>query len=98
MSVRTAHMKKIFTGLEIQLFGTPQLVLNGQVLEDLPRKNRALLFYRPTQGGQPSREKLLTFFWPDHERSTAQPILRTMIHDLRKQLAESIQVDDQNMT
>lgn len=84
--------------LEIRLFGTPQLFLKGQELDSLRRKNRALLYYLAAQGGPIRREKLLTFFWPDHERATAQPILRTMLHDLRKYLGETIQVDDQNVT
>jgi DNA-binding SARP family transcriptional activator len=97
MIVRKAHVRRNFPILEIQLFGVPRLLLNGQVVDSLRRKNRALLYYSAAQGGKSTREKLLSFFWPDHERSTAQPILRTMIHDLRKFLGEAIEVDDQNI-
>src|SRR5512142_1316720 len=97
MVVRKANVSKNFPALKIQLFGAPQLLLNGQIVENLRRKNRALLYYLAAQGGKSTREKLLSFFWPDHERSTAQPILRTMIHDLRKYLGEVIEVDDQNI-
>jgi DNA-binding SARP family transcriptional activator len=97
MMVRKAPVRNTFPRLEIQLFGTPHILLDGEVLENLRRKNRALLYYLAAQGGQLSREKILTFFWPDHERSTAQPILRTMIHDVRKLLGEAIQVSDQNI-
>ena len=68
------------------------------VVDGLRRKNRALIYYVAAQGGQSTREKLLTFFWPDHERSAAQAILRTMIHDLRKILGEAFQADDQFIT
>ncbi len=71
------------------------MLLNGQSVDGLRRKNRALIYYIAAQGGQATREKLLTFFWPDHERSAAQAILRTMIHDLRKYLGGSFQADDQ---
>ena len=87
-------MSKIPPALEIRLLGAPQLLLNGHEVDTLRRKNRALIFYLAAQKGQSTREKLLTFFWPDYERSAAQPILRTMIHDLRKQLGESFHVDD----
>src|SRR6266498_3942616 len=97
MIVRKAHVRRNFPILEIQLFGVPRLLLNGQVVDSLRRKNRALLYYLAAQGGKSTREKLLSFFWPDHERSTAQPILRTMIHDLRKFLGEAVEVDDQNI-
>ena len=81
--------------LEIHLFGIPRLLLNGRALKGLRRKNRALIYYLAAQNGQSTREKLLTFFWPDYERSAAQAILRTMLHDLRKSLGEVCQADDQ---
>ena len=90
-------MSKISSLLEIRLFGLPQLLLHGHSVGGLRRKNCALIYYIAAQGGQATREKLLTFFWPDHERSAAQPILRTMIHDLRKQLGECFQADDQSI-
>jgi predicted ATPase/DNA-binding SARP family transcriptional activator len=97
MVVRKAHVRRNFPALEIQLFGVPQLLLSGQIVDSLRRKNRALLYYLAAQGGKLTREKLLSFLWPDHERSSTQPILRTMIHDLRKSLGEAIEVDDQNI-
>ncbi len=97
MIVRQVHVRRDFPKLEIQLFGAPQLVLDGQIVDSLRRKNRALIYYLAAQGGKSTREKLLSFFWPDHERSTAQPILRTMIHELRKCLGKAIEVDDHNI-
>jgi DNA-binding SARP family transcriptional activator len=90
-------VSKIPYSLEIQLFGMPRLSLNDRNVDGLRRKNRALIYYIAAQEGQSNREKLLTFFWPDHERSASQSILRTMIHDLRKNLGKAIQVDDQNI-
>jgi predicted ATPase/DNA-binding SARP family transcriptional activator len=63
-------------------------------VDGLRRKNRALIYYLAAQEGQSMREKLLTFFWPDHERPAAQAILRTMIHDLHKYLEEAFLADD----
>ena len=83
------------SSLEIQLFGTPRLVLNDHNVDGLRRKNCALIYYISAQERQSTREKLLAFFWPDHERSSAQAILRTMIHDLRKHLRDAFQADDQ---
>jgi len=73
------------------------LLLNDHNVDGLRRKNCALIYYIAGQEGQSTREKLLTFFWPDHERSAAQPILRTMIHDLRKRLGDAFQVDEQTL-
>jgi DNA-binding SARP family transcriptional activator/tetratricopeptide (TPR) repeat protein len=87
-------VSKISSFLEIRLFGAPRLLLNGGSGEGLRRKNRALIFHIAAQGRPLTREKLLAFFWPDHERSAAQPILRTMIHDLHKVLGEAFQADD----
>ena len=88
-------MSKIPFSLEIQLFGTPQVLLNGKRMDDLRRKNRALIYYIAAQEGGSTRDKILVFFWPDHERSAAQPILRNMIHKVRKSLGDTFQVDDQ---
>src|SRR5258706_4535857 len=88
-------MSQVSPSLAIQLFGTPGLFLNGQAVDHLRRKNRALVYYLAAHPQPLTRENLLTFFWPDHERTSAQPILRTMIHDLRKHLEDSFQIDDE---
>jgi DNA-binding SARP family transcriptional activator/predicted ATPase len=90
-------VSKIPSSLEIRLFGIPRLLLNGHNVDGLRRKNRALIYYLAAQEAGSTREKLLTFFWPDHERAAAQAILRTMIHDLRKYLGEAFQADDQTI-
>lgn len=88
-------MSKILSSLEIQLFGTPQVLFNGKRMSGLRRKNLALIYYTAAQDGRLTRDKILTLFWPDHERSAAQPILRNMIHMVRKSLGDTFQVDDQ---
>jgi len=90
-------VNKLHFSIEIRLFGTPQLLLNGRSVDGLRRKNRALIYYLAAQEAELTREKLLTFFWPDHERSAAQAILRTMIYDLRKKLGDAFQADDQTI-
>lgn len=90
-------MAKVSALLEVYLLGVPRLVLNGRTVPSLRRKNRALIYYLAANKQAASRDKLLAFFWPDHERVAAQPILRTMIHDLRKQLGDTVQVDDQGI-
>jgi DNA-binding SARP family transcriptional activator len=76
------------TWLEIRLFGSPKILLNDEAVEGIRRKNGALLFYLAGRVERLSRDHLLNPFWPDHDRATAQPILRTMIHDLRRQLGQ----------
>src|SRR5215510_13797780 len=90
-------MSQVAPSIEIRLFGTPGLFLNGQAMEHMRRKNRALVYYLAAQPQPLTRETLLAFFWPDHERASAQPILRTMIHDLRKHLGDSFHSDDESI-
>src|SRR5205809_619708 len=90
-------MSQISPSLEIHLFGTPRLSLNGQAVDQVRRKNRALVYYLAAHPQPLTRETLLTFFWPDHERTNAQSILRTMIHDLRKHLGDSFHIDDESI-
>src|SRR5919109_1218938 len=92
---RYYRMAQDSPSLEIHLFGTPRLLLNGGVVDKIRRKNRALVYYLAAHHQPVTRENLLAFFLPDHERAAAQPILRTMIHDLRRQLEENFRADDQ---
>jgi predicted ATPase/DNA-binding SARP family transcriptional activator len=91
-------MRKSSSSLEIHLFGAPRLLVNGQGVDNLRRKNRALIYYLAAHDQPLTRENLLSFFWPDHQRADAQRILRTMIYDLRKQLGESFCVDDDTLS
>jgi len=79
--------------LSLSLLGSPQILLDGQPLDSLRRKNRALLFYLAAHREPLTRAHLLTFLWPDTERSAAQRTLRTMVYDLRKQLGEAFVTD-----
>jgi DNA-binding SARP family transcriptional activator/predicted ATPase len=91
-------MGRASASLEIQLLGTPRVALAGRSVVGMRRKIRALVFFLAASNQPVSRDQLLTFFWPDRERSAAQPILRTMLHDLRKFLGENLQVDDQSIS
>jgi len=91
-------MVEVLALLEVCLLGVPRLVLNGRAVASIRRKNRALIYYLAANKRVVSRDNLLAFFWPDHERAAAQPILRTMIYDLRKQLGDAVQVDDQGIS
>ena len=90
-------MSNTASSLEIHLLGAPKIFLNGQSVDNLRRKNRALLYYLAAHGQLLTRDSLLVFFWPDHDRADAQPILRTMIHDLRKHLREAFPADDKTV-
>jgi DNA-binding SARP family transcriptional activator/predicted ATPase len=79
--------------LSLSLLGSPRILLDGQPLDSLRRKNRALLFYLAAHREPLTRDHLLTFLWPDTERSAAQRTLRTMVYDLRKQLGEAFVTD-----
>ena len=79
--------------LAVQLFGTPQLRLNGQPLDALRRKNRALLYFIAAQPTFVARDQVLARFWPDHERGMAQQVFRTMLHEMRKSLGAALIVD-----
>jgi DNA-binding SARP family transcriptional activator len=83
--------------LSIALLGVPQLALSGQPVEGLRRKNRALVYYLAAHAQPLARDQLLALFWPDHERSAAQAILRTMVHALRRRLGPSFQSEDDRL-
>jgi DNA-binding SARP family transcriptional activator len=77
--------------LAIQLFGPPQLTLDGHPVSIGRRKSRALLYYLAAQPTPVTRDHLLTRFWPDHDRAAAQNMLRTNLHGLRAALGPALQ-------
>jgi DNA-binding SARP family transcriptional activator/tetratricopeptide (TPR) repeat protein len=79
--------------LRVQLFGAPQIRLCDQPLDALRRKNRALMYFIAAQAHPVSRDQVLARFWPDHERGAAQQVFRTMLHEIRKSLGDSLIVD-----
>ena len=85
------------SSLEIRLLGVPQISINGSRVDGLRRKNRALVDYLSAHERQPLREKLLSFFWPDKKRSSAQVTLRTMIHALHSSLGDAFQADNRSV-
>jgi DNA-binding SARP family transcriptional activator len=83
--------------LSIQLLGIPLLLLDGEPLSISRRKSRALLFYVAAHTAPVAREQVLALFWPDHDRTSAQQILRTSLHGLRKALGPALQVSDDTL-
>ncbi len=73
----------------ILLLGAPQLLQADAAIQIPRRKNRALLYYLAAHAKPLTRDQILAFFFIDHERAAAQQILRTMLHDLRKQLGDA---------
>lgn len=80
--------------LSILLLGSPQLIIQAHPVTKLRRKNRALLYYVAGYGESLTRDHILSFFWPDHDRAAAQQILRTMLYDLRQNLSTSLMFED----
>jgi DNA-binding SARP family transcriptional activator/tetratricopeptide (TPR) repeat protein len=83
--------------LSILVLGTPQVLHDGHAIQIPRRKNRALLFYLAAHTQPRTRDQILALFFIDHERAAAQKILRTMLHDLRKQLDDALLVQDETL-
>lgn len=79
--------------LIIQLFSTPVVERDGQPLNIARRKSRALLYYLAASIRPVQREHLLNLFWLDSERVSAQQVLRTTLHGLRKELGGDLEVE-----
>lgn len=78
----------------ILLLGTPQINYNQQPVAISRRKSRALVYYLAAQSHPLTRDHLLTFFWPDHDRPTAQQNLRATLYGLRKTFGALLVVDE----
>lgn len=80
--------------LSILLLGPPRIERDG-VPVDLPRRRaRALVFFVAAHAAPVRREQLLNLLWPDHERASAQQILRSTLHSVRRALGSALVGDD----
>ncbi len=83
--------------LSIQLLGTPQILLDDQPLTITRKKSRALLYYLAAHAQPLTREHLLSTFWPDSDRTSAQQVLRTTLHGLRQALGPALIADENTL-
>jgi DNA-binding SARP family transcriptional activator len=83
--------------LSIKLLGSPQILDNENPIRISRRKSRAFLYYLAASPAPLTREHLLAFFWPDHERSSGQQILRTTLHELRKVIGAVLLAEDETI-
>lgn len=74
--------------LRLQLFGSPRLARDGQVVELGRRKALALLIYLAVTGRSHSRDRLATLFWPHAGQQKARADLRRLLSVLSRALGE----------
>jgi len=70
--------------VEIQLFGSPTVTVNGTPVVLRRRKSICLLAYLAVTGVHQSREHLATLLWPDNDSKSAMANLRNHLHILRR--------------
>src|SRR3990172_3125758 len=83
--------------LSIHLLGTPRIQRDGEPINIIRRKSRALVYYLAARDKPLTRDHLIAFFWPDLERAAAQQTLRTTLHGLRRELGDALVVDEDTL-
>lgn len=76
----------------IRLLGTPQILIDQVEASVSRRKSRALIYYLAVQQTPLLRQQLLSMFWADLPRTTAQQTLRTSLHGLRRALGDALEI------
>lgn len=79
--------------IALQLLGIPQVWRGAAPVSGMRRKNRALLYIIAAQRQPLSREAAGALFWPDRERADAQPLMRTMVYELRRALGDALMIE-----
>lgn len=74
--------------LYISGLGSPQILLNGQVIEIKRRKAVALLVYLAVEERPQSREFLSGLFWPEYDQSRAYAYLRRTLWEINSTLGD----------
>ena len=85
---RSTEISAWYWPLQIDVLGTPRIVLDGEPVNLGPRMQDLILALACLGDGRSwiSREALADRLWPDSEGDRAQQTLDTAIHRLRKQL------------
>lgn len=75
--------------LELQFFGSPQLRLGGQVINDkISGRSLALLSYLAVTGRPHTRDRLADLLWDDLTSQQARNNLRYLLPDLRRTIGD----------
>lgn len=84
--------------LQLQLLGTPQIILHGTVVTEVSStKSLALLYYLAVHGRSQSRLALGGLLWPDKSDSGARMNLRQALYQLRRVLPDYVQATRQDV-
>ncbi len=75
-------------GLEITLFGKPEIRLDGKIVGTDRRKAIGLLAYLATEAGEQRREALAALLWPDYPQQSAHAYLRRTLWELGQMLGK----------
>ncbi len=79
----------------VQLLGPPRIVVADHAVTLPRRRSRALLYYLAAHSQPVQREQVLSLFWPDHERSAAQQLLRSTLYAIRKTVGDALVADEE---
>ncbi len=74
------------TTLRIQLLGTPQVYVDGEVAALDRRKSLAILAYLAVTGRVLGRDSLAALFWPDSDQTRARMSLRRALSSLNQMI------------
>ena len=88
------------TRLTLNLFGAPQLTLDGQPIHLATRKALAVLAYLAVENRPVARESLLALLWPEEDSAAGRGALRTTLAYLRRglgQAANRLQTDGDHL-
>jgi DNA-binding SARP family transcriptional activator len=83
--------------ITVQLFGSPLILRNHQPVVLSRRRSRALLYYLAAHTQPVRREQVLILLWPDHERSSAQQLLRSTLYTVRQVLGDALVADNEQL-
>ncbi|MBX3059905.1 MAG: protein kinase [Anaerolineae bacterium] len=78
--------------VQINLFGSPQCLQDGQLITLHRRKAMALLAYLAVTARPHGRDALATLFWPDYDQSGARANLRRDLSYLKGALGDVVDV------
>lgn len=91
-------MSELTNGLELKLLGSPQVLLDGNLVTGfITSKAEALLYYLAVTARPHTRSALATLFWSDVSESVARKNLRDIIFNLRKLFGDYLAISRQTV-
>ena len=98
-AIQTLPTERVMPGLQIFLFGAPQILLDNEpIVLRISRRAQALLYFLALEKKTHSRSHIASLFWPDLSDQHARKNLRNIVPELRALLGDYFIIESDSIS